>query len=118
MRIIFNDLWDGEEFFDSTNFSVIGNISKYWEEKGLLDNMVMEEAAELIQAINKGVRIDKAEIKDSKKCGEICKNIEEEIGDLLIILLAYIHSHALTGDIDEQNIFNHIIEKIEMEKEM
>ena len=116
MRIIF-DLLDGEESFDST-FSVFGKISKYWEEKVLLDNMVMEEAAELIQAINKGVRIDKAEVKDPEKCREICKNIEEEIGDLFIILLAYIRSYTLTEDIDEQNIFNHIMEKLEMKKEM
>ena len=116
MRIIFDDLWDGEESFFDSDLSVIRDISNYWEGKGLLDNMVMEEAAELIQAINKGIRMDKVEIEDPKKCREILRNIEEEIGDLLIILLAYMHSHTLT--IDEQNIFNHIMEKIEMEKEM
>ena len=65
---------------------------------------VEEEAAELIQAINKHER---------KGTEETRKAIIDEIGDLLIILDGYAHIHGIT----DQDIVDRINYKLSLKKE-
>lgn len=82
----------------------IKEIGDFWNEKGLLPGMVMEEAGELIQAINKYERRHGDENRQA---------VVDEIGDLMIILMAYRYIH----DIKDSEIFDRIDFKLDLKKE-
>ena len=81
-------------------------VGYYWEEDrgSLLSGMVMEEAAELIQAINK---------LDRRTTPEHWQNVKDEIGDLIIILEAYVAVFNISSD----DILARIDQKLAMKKE-
>ena len=70
-------------------------VAEYWDGKGLLSGMVMEEAAELIQAINKF---------DRKGTEETRQGVIEEIGDLLLILDGYTQFIGISKEELEQRV--------------
>ena len=96
------------------------DIAEYWHNKGILPGMVMEECAEVIQAINKYERWKKSgvEMEDDferiKVEAGYNNAIANEMGDLLIILDAY----AYINGISYRTMDDHIAEKLEMEKEV
>jgi len=84
--------------------AAIKKVGDFWNEKGLLPGMVMEEAGELIHAINKYERNK----LDANRQGVI-----DEIGDLLIILSAYRYIY----DIKDSEVVDRIDYKLGLEKE-
>lgn len=87
----------------------IVDIGNYWAKKDLLAGMVMEEAAELIQAINKHER--RIYYGDPS---ESYQGVIDEIGDLLIILQAY----CFTYGIDWNKVEGRINYKLGLDKEV
>lgn len=85
----------------------IVDVGNYWAKKDLLAGMVMEEAAELIQAINKHER-------DYRGPSESYQGVIDEIGDLLIILQAY----CFTYGIDWNKVEDRINYKLGLDKEV
>ena len=82
----------------------IKEVGDYWNDKHLLPGMVMEEAGELIQAINKYER---------KHSDENRQAVVDEIGDLMIILMAYRYIHG----IKDSEVFDRIDFKLGLKKE-
>lgn len=76
-------------------------VQKYWRDR--MPMMVMEEAAELIQAISKYERYIVSSdfgIIDDDKAREISQNLIDEVGDMYISLMAlqfqykYLNEHV------------------------
>lgn len=102
--------------FDNSRNPKIKEAAEYWDKKGLIANCVVEESAELIQAVNKFERWRLAypDERANTNVGPLTDNVISEIGDVLIAIDMYLHIYGY----DEGCILNYMKNKLDQKKEV
>ena len=70
--------------------------------------LLIEELSELIQAVIKLERWDMGEITLRYNIDEICDNLYEELGDVIIMMLQFIHKN----NIEYEKLLNKMCKKL------
>ena len=73
-----------------------------------VDEMLVEELSELIKAVIKLERWDMGEITLRYNIDEISNNLYEELGDVIIMMLQFIHKN----NIEYEELLNKMCEKL------
>ena len=73
-----------------------------------VNEMLVEELSELIKAVIKLERWDMGEITLRYNIDEICDNLYEELGDVIIMMLQFIHKN----NIEYEKLLNKMCKKL------